>query len=180
MDGRYSLLHMRLRRSARGFVLRRGPEEEATSSDRRTENKGHTMSVTIFHNPACGASRNTLALIRQSGEKPEVIEYLKTPPSRERLLEIVAIMGVPVRAVVRTSEPIYAELGLDSPARTDDQLIDAMLAHPILINRPIVVSAKGARLCRPFEEVIGLLPSSDFGEFTAENGAKINSDDSAG
>jgi arsenate reductase len=115
------------------------------------------MSVTIYHNPACGTSRNTLAMIRQSGEDPEVIEYLKAPPSRARLIELVKAMGIPVRALLRQKGTPYAELGLADPKWSDDQLIDFMLAHPILINRPIVVTPKGTRLCRPSEAVLDLL-----------------------
>ena len=115
------------------------------------------MSVTIYHNPDCGTSRNTLAVIRQSGEEPEVIEYLKTPPSRARLVELIKAMGIPVRALLREKGTPYAELGLADPKWTDDELIDLMLKHPILINRPIVVTAKGTRLCRPSERVLDLL-----------------------
>jgi arsenate reductase len=115
------------------------------------------MSVTIYHNPACGTSRNTLAMIRQSGETPEVIEYLKTPPDRARLLELIKAMGLSVRALLREKDTPYAELGLADPKWSDDQLIDFMLAHPILINRPIVVTDKGVRLCRPSELVLDLL-----------------------
>jgi arsenate reductase len=107
------------------------------------------MSVTIYHNPACGTSRNTLAMIRQSGEAPEVIEYLKNPPDRIRLLELIEAMGISVRALLREKGTPYAELGLADPKWSDDQLIDFMLAHPILISRPIVVTDKGVRLCRP-------------------------------
>jgi arsenate reductase (glutaredoxin) len=115
------------------------------------------MSVTIYHNPACGTSRNTLAMIRQSGEEPEVIEYLKTPPSRIRLAELIAAMGISVRALLREKGTPYAELGLADPKWSDDQLIDFMLAHPILINRPIVATDKGVLLCRPSEQVLDLL-----------------------
>jgi arsenate reductase len=115
------------------------------------------MTVTIYHNPACGTSRNTLAMIRQSGEEPEVIEYLKNPPTRERLIELIGAMGIPVRALLREKGTPYEELGLADPKWTDEQLIDFMLAHPILINRPIVVTPKGVRLCRPSETVIDLL-----------------------
>ena len=115
--------------------------------------------ITIFHNPACGTSRNTLALIRNSGVEPEVIEYLKTPPSRELLADLIRRMGVPVRDVLRQKGTPYAELGLDDPSLTDDQLLDAMMAHPILINRPIVVTPLGVKLCRPSETVLCLLPS---------------------
>jgi arsenate reductase (glutaredoxin) len=115
------------------------------------------MSVTIYHNPACGTSRNTLAMIRQGGEEPEVIEYLKTPPSRARLAELIAAMDISARALLREKGTPYAELGLADPKWSDDQLIDFMLAHPILINRPIVVTPKGVRLCRPWEKVFDLL-----------------------
>jgi arsenate reductase (glutaredoxin) len=115
------------------------------------------MSVTIYHNPACGTSRNTLAMIRQSGEEPEVIEYLKNPPSRARLIELTEAMGIPVRALLREKGTPYMELGLADPKWSDDQLIDFMLAHPILINRPIVVTPKGVKLCRPSEAVLDLL-----------------------
>jgi arsenate reductase (glutaredoxin) len=115
------------------------------------------VTVTIYHNPDCGTSRNTLAMIRQSGEAPEIIEYLKNPPDRARLLELIAAMAIPVRALLREKGTPYAELGLADPKWSDDQLIDFMLAHPILINRPIVVTPKGARLCRPSERVLDLL-----------------------
>ena len=128
------------------------------------------MSVTIFHNPACGTSRNTLALIRHAGIEPVVIEYLKTPPSKERLRELVASMGISVRELMRQKGTPYAELGLDDPTLSDEQLLDAMLAHPILINRPIVVSDLGAKLCRPSEEVLELLPVSKLAPFTKEDG----------
>ncbi|TIO49359.1 MAG: arsenate reductase (glutaredoxin), partial [Mesorhizobium sp.] len=109
------------------------------------------MTVTIYHNPACGTSRNTLSMIRASGEEPMVIEYLKAPPSRERLLELIAAMGIPPRDLLREKGTPYAELGLADPKWSDDELIDFMLAHPILINRPIVETPKGTRLCRPSE-----------------------------
>ena len=115
------------------------------------------MNVTIYHNPACGTSRNTLAMIRKSGWEPEVIEYLKNPPSRVRLVELIRAMGIPVRALLREKGTPYAELGLADPKLSDDQLIDFMLAHPILINRPIVVTPKGVKLCRPSEAVLDLL-----------------------
>jgi arsenate reductase (glutaredoxin) len=122
------------------------------------------MSVTIYHNPACGTSRNTLAMIRQSGEQLEVIEYMKNPPDRARLIELIAAMGISVRALLREKGTPYAELGLADPKWSDDQLIDFMLAHPILINRPIVVTPKGTRLCRPSEAVLDLLdnPADSF------------------
>jgi len=115
------------------------------------------MSVTIYHNPSCGTSSNTLAMIRQSGEEPEVIEYLKHPPDRARLLELITAMGISARALLREKGTPYAELGLADPKWSDDELIDFMLAHPILINRPIVVTPKGVRLCRPSELVFDLL-----------------------
>ncbi|WP_315758577.1 MULTISPECIES: arsenate reductase (glutaredoxin) [unclassified Bradyrhizobium] len=131
------------------------------------------MPVTIFHNPACGTSRNTLAMIRASGEEPEVIEYLKSPPSREQLIALINAMGVKVRDVLREKGTPYAELGLGDPKWTDDQLIEAMLAHPILINRPIVVTSKGARLCRPSELVLDLL-DHPVSSFTKEDGEVVS------
>lgn len=116
------------------------------------------MSITIYHNPACGTSRNTLAAICQRGEEPEVVEYLKTPFSREQLVELIAAMGIPVRDLLRKKGTPYDELGLNDAKWTDDQLIDFMIAHPILINRPIVVTPKGVRLCRPSEVVLEILP----------------------
>lgn len=113
---------------------------------------------TIYHNPSCGTSRNVLAQIRDAGIEPEVIEYLKTPPSRERLIELIRSMGIETRALLRQKGTPYGELGLEDPKWTDDQLIDFMMAHPILINRPIVVSPQGIRLCRPSETVLELLP----------------------
>ena len=130
------------------------------------------MSVTIYHNPACGTSRNTLAMIRQSGEEPEVIEYLKTPPDRAKLRELAKAMGIPVRALLREKGTPYAELNLADPKWSDDELIDFMLAHPILINRPIVVTAKGTRLCRPSEMVLDLL-ENPVTSFVKEDGEKV-------
>jgi arsenate reductase len=127
------------------------------------------MTVTIYHNPDCGTSRNTLAMIRQSGEEPVVIEYLKQPPSRVRLLQLVAAMGISVRALLREKGTPYAELGLGDAKWSDDQLIDAMLAHPILINRPIVETPRGTRLCRPSEAVLDLL-DHPVGSFVKEDG----------
>jgi arsenate reductase len=131
------------------------------------------MSVTIYHNPNCGTSRNTLAMIRQSGIEPTVIEYLKTPPSRERLKELISAMGIPVRALLRKKGTPYKELGLDDPKWTDEQLIDQMLARPILSNRPIVVTPKGVKLCRPSETVLDILPNPDIGRFVKEDGEVI-------
>ena len=135
------------------------------------------MSVTIYHNPACGTSRNTLAMIRQSGETPQVIEYLKNPPSRARLIELIRAMGISVRALLREKGTPYAELGLGDPKWSDDQLLDFVLAHPILINRPIVVTPKGTRLCRPSEAVLDLLkhPASFFVKEDGEVVARVKS-----
>jgi arsenate reductase len=130
------------------------------------------MSVTIYHNPACGTSRNTLAMIRQSGEEPEVIEYLKTPPNRAQLLELIRAMGISLRALLREKGTPYAELGLADPKWSDGELIDFMLAHPILINRPIVVTAKGTKLCRPSETVLDLL-DRPVTSFVKEDGEHI-------
>ena len=132
------------------------------------------MSVTIYHNPDCGTSRNTLAMIRQSGVEPTVIEYLKTPPPRERLKELISPMGIPVRALIREKGTPHKELGLDDPRWTDEQLIEQMLAHPILINRPIVVTPKGVKLCRPSEAVLDLLPNPHIGRFVKEDGEVID------
>ena len=131
------------------------------------------MTITIYHNPACGTSRNTLAMIRQSGEEPEVIEYLKTPPSRARLIELIAAMGIRPRDLLREKGTPYAELGLGDPKWSDDQLIDAMLEHPILINRPVVVTPLGTKLCRPSEAVLDILPNPDIGPFTKEDGEVV-------
>ena len=131
------------------------------------------MTVTIYHNPACGTSRNTLAMIRASGVEPEVIEYVKTPPSRERLVALINAMGGDVRAVIREKGTPYAELGLANFNLSDDALIDAMLQHPILINRPIVVTAKGVKLCRPSELVLAVLDNPNIGTFTKEDGEVV-------
>lgn len=130
------------------------------------------MVITIYHNPACGTSRNTLEMLRQSGEHPQVIEYLRTPPSRERLLELIAAMGISPRELLREKGTPYAELGLDDPALLDEDLVDAMLAHPILINRPIVVTRRGAALCRPSEKVLALL-DHPVASFTKEDGEVV-------
>ena len=128
------------------------------------------MTVTIYHNPDCGTSRNTLAMIRQSGEDPVIIEYLKTPPTRAQLQELIAAMGISVRALLREKGTPYAELGLADPKWTADELLDFMMAYPILINRPIVVTPKGVRLCRPSEAVLDILPNPDIGRFVKEDG----------
>ncbi len=130
------------------------------------------MDVTIYHNPACGTSRNTLALIRNAGVEPQVIAYLETPPSRAVLRELIGRMGIPVRALLREKGTPFHELGLGDPAFSDDALLDAMLAHPILINRPIVVSPRGVRLCRPSEAVLDLLPPQR-GAFAKEDGEPV-------
>ena len=129
--------------------------------------------ITIYHNPQCGTSRNTLALIRNSGEEPEVIEYLQTLPSRETLVQLIADMGIPVRELIRQKGTPYVELKLDDPTLSDGQLLDAMLAHPILINRPIVVTPMGTRLCRPSEAVLDILPAPQLGVFTKEDGELV-------
>lgn len=130
------------------------------------------MDVIIYHNPDCGTSRNTLAMIRNAGVEPHVIEYLKTPPSRGLLRQLIARMGISARALLREKGTPYAELGLADPALTDDQLLDAMMAHPILINRPVVVCPKGVKLCRPSEEVLDLLPPQQ-GGFIKEDGERV-------
>ena len=126
--------------------------------------------VTIYHNPSCGTSRNVLGLIRNAGIEPRVVEYLKTPPRREELADLIRRMGVPVRAVIRQKGTPYQELGLDDPALSDAELLDAMAAHPILINRPIVVTPLGAKLCRPSETVLGILPQEQRAAFSKEDG----------
>ncbi|WGS21574.1 MULTISPECIES: arsenate reductase (glutaredoxin) [unclassified Bradyrhizobium] len=133
------------------------------------------MDVIIYHNPNCGTSRNTLAMIRHAGIEPHVIEYLKTPPARALLQQLVARMGLSVRDLLREKGTPYAELGLSNPALTDDDLLDAMMAHPILINRPIVVTPNGVRLCRPSEMVLDLLPPQR-GEFVNEDGERVKLD----
>lgn len=130
-------------------------------------------TVTIYHNPACGTSRNTLGLIRNSGEEPQVIEYLQTPPSRDELVALIHRMGSPVRDLLRKKGTPYADLGLDDMALSDDQLIDAMMAHPILINRPIVVTPLGVKLCRPSEVVLDILSQPQKGAFTKEDGEQV-------
>ena len=130
-------------------------------------------NITIYHNPKCGTSRNVLALIRNTGTEPEVIDYLKTPPRREKLVELIAQMAVPVRDMMRRKEMLYDELALDNPALGDDALIDAMLAHPILINRPIVATTLGTRLCRPSEAVLDILPMPQQAAFAKEDGEPV-------
>ncbi len=130
------------------------------------------MTITIYHNPACGTSRNTLAMIRASGQEPQVIEYLKIPPGRAKLVELLAAMGISARALLREKGTPFAELGLGDAKWSDDELIDFMVAHPILMNRPIVVSPKGARLCRPSELVLDLL-DAPLASFTKEDGSRI-------
>ncbi|KAA6119866.1 arsenate reductase (glutaredoxin) [Cupriavidus cauae] len=130
-------------------------------------------TVTIYHNPACGTSRNTLAMIRNAGIEPTVIEYLKTPPTRGELEGMIRQAGLRVREAIREKGTPYAELGLDDPSLTDDQLLDAMMAHPILINRPFVVTALGVRLCRPSEVVLDILPAPQQGPFAKEDGELV-------
>lgn len=131
------------------------------------------MTITIYHNPACGTSRNTLAMIRQSGEEPVVVEYLKDTPTRERLVELIKAMGITARELLRQKGTPYDALGLADPNWTEDELIGFMLEHPILINRPIVVTPKGVRLCRPSEAVLDILPNPDIGDFTKEDGEVV-------
>ena len=131
------------------------------------------MTVTIYHNPDCGTSRNTLALIRNSGIEPTIIDYLKTPPERTALVDLIAKSGLNVREVVRQKEKIYTALQLDTPGTTDDQLVDAMLAYPILINRPLVVVDGQVRLCRPSEVVLEILSAPQQGAFTKEDGERV-------
>ncbi|MGI3087690.1 glutaredoxin-dependent arsenate reductase [Yersinia pseudotuberculosis] len=130
-------------------------------------------NVTIYHNPACGTSRNTLELIRNSGTEPTVILYLETPPSREVLVKLIADMGITVRALLRKNVEPYEQLGLAEETFSDDQLVDFMLQHPILINRPIVVTPLGTRLCRPSEAVLEILPDAQRGSFTKEDGERV-------
>lgn len=131
------------------------------------------MSVTIYHNPACGTSRNTLALIRATGTDPQVVHYLDTPPSREELVSLIHRMGISPRDLLRQKGTPYADLALDDPALTDDQLVDAMIAHPILINRPIVVAPKGVKLCRPSEAVRSILDQPLEADFVKEDGEVV-------
>ena len=132
-----------------------------------------STDIVIYHNPECGTSRNTLAMIRNAGIEPHVVEYLKTPPSRALLESLIARAGIAPRALLREKGTPFAELGLDDPALTDDQLIDAMMAHPILINRPLVVSPLGVKLCRPSEEVLDLIPAVQRGAFVKEDGEQV-------
>ncbi len=131
------------------------------------------MDITIYHNPRCGTSRNTLALIRNTGLEPTVIEYLASPPTREALKAMIGQAGISVREAVRSKEAVFAELGLDAPGVSDDALLDAMVAHPILINRPFVITPAGARLCRPSEAVLDILPLPQQGAFTKEDGEAV-------
>lgn len=132
-----------------------------------------SVDIIIYHNPDCGTSRNALAMIRNAGIEPHVIEYLKTPPNRPRLVSLIARMGIAPRELLREKGTPYGELGLGDPNLSDDQLVDAMIEHPILINRPIVVSPLGVKLCRPSEAVLDLLPHAQRGAFTKEDGEKV-------
>ncbi|MCP2233462.1 MULTISPECIES: glutaredoxin-dependent arsenate reductase [Erwinia] len=129
--------------------------------------------VTIYHNPDCGTSRNTLEMIRNSGTEPTVILYLETPPTRAELVKLIADMGISVRDLLRKNTEPYQQLDLENAAFTDDELISAILAHPILMNRPVVVTALGTRLCRPSEKVLDILPAAQRGEFSKEDGEKV-------
>ena len=159
---------------------RTGPEKPPAGNRRggrrnpRTQDGSLKVTIIIYHNPACGTSRNTLAMIRQSGEEPVVIEYLKEPPTRERLVELLKAMGISARELLRQKGTPYEALGLADPKWTDDELIGFMLEHPILINRPIVVTPKGVRLCRPSEVVLDILPNPDIGDFTKEDGEVVS------
>ena len=130
-------------------------------------------NITIYHNPACGTSRNTLEMIRNSGNEPTIIYYLETPPSRDELVKLITDMGIAVRALLRKNVEPYEQLGLSDDRFTDEQLIEFMLQHPILINRPVVVTPRGTRLCRPSELVLDILPDPQQGEFTKEDGEKV-------
>lgn len=130
-------------------------------------------AVTIYHNPACGTSRNTLGLIRNAGIEPTIIEYLKTPPDRATLIDLIGRMGIAVRDLLRRNGTPYDALGLDDPRWRDDQLVDLMLEHPILINRPIVVTPLGVKLCRPSQRVLDILPAPQRGAFTKEDGERV-------
>ena len=132
-----------------------------------------TVDIVIYHNPACGTSRNTLAMIRNAGIEPHVVEYLKTPPSHALLVELVDRAGITLRDLLREKGTPYAELGLGDPSLTDDALLDAMIAHPVLINRPLVVSPLGVRLCRPSEAVLDLLPEPQRAAFAKEDGEQV-------
>ena len=134
------------------------------------------VDVVVYHNPDCGTSRNTLAMIRHAGVEPHVVEYLKTPPTRALLLQLIARAGLAPRDLLREKGTPFAELGLGDPALTDEQLVDAMMAHPILINRPLVVTPVGVRLCRPSEQVLDLLPRAQHGAFTKEDGERVLDD----
>ena len=136
----------------------------------------HPVDVVVYHNPACGTSRNTLGLIRNAGIEPHVVEYLKTPPTRELLVQLIARAGITPRELLREKGTPYAELGLGDTALSDDALLDAMMAHPILINRPLVVSPLGVKLCRPSEAVLELLPSAQQGAFAKEDGQLVVDD----
>jgi len=131
------------------------------------------MTITIYHNPRCGTSRNTLAMIRQSGEEPEIVEYLDAPPSRETLVQLLSRMGLSARELLREKSAPYAELDLGNPKWTQDELIDFMVRHPILTNRPIVVTPLGVKLCRPSETVLDILPNPNIGTFTKEDGEVV-------
>jgi arsenate reductase len=131
------------------------------------------MVITIYHNSACGTSRNTLALIRNAGVEPEVIDYLSNPPSRQALAAMIAQAGLSVRAAMRAKEALFSELGLDDPARSEEALLDAILAHPVLLNRPFVITPAGARLCRPSEVVLEILPLPQQGPFAKEDGERV-------
>jgi arsenate reductase len=166
-----SILDPAGRPSTTGLGAAKVPAEKRQPSAVHQEGE---MPVTIYHNPKCGTSRNTLAMIRASGVEPTVIEYLQTPPDKATIKRLIEAMGIAPRELLRRKGTPYDELGLDDPALTDEQIIDAMLAHPILINRPIVVTSRGARLCRPSEAVLEILENPDIGTFTKEDGETVS------
>src|SRR5476649_1128885 len=153
--------------------LYRGDHHQSVAGTGQCKRERAMSNVTIYHNPACGTSRNTLSLIRNSGVEPDIIFYLDTPPDREQLKKLIADMGITVRALLRKNVEPYAQLGLEEDKWTDDRLVDFMLAHPILINRPIVVTPLGTRLCRPSEVVLDILPDAQQGPFLKEDGEVV-------
>ena len=165
----------RFRTTGRKASMRAGQAKPAKKRRGGNNREGGetTLAVTIYHNPDCGTSRNTLAMILQSGEEPIIIEYLKTPPTRERLLQLIGAMGISVRDLLREKGTPYGELDLGNPKWTDDELINFMLTRPILINRPVVETPKGTRLCRPSETVLEILPNPDIGYFQKEDGQVV-------
>ena len=165
-----------LDRASLATRLREIGQSAGATPQRPDAAQGQGMDVVIYHNPDCGTSRNTLGLIRNAGVEPHVVEYLKSPPSREMLVQLIARMGISARDLLREKGTPYADLGLGDPALTEDQLLDSMMAHPVLINRPLVISPKGVRLCRPSEMVLDLLPPQK-GAFSKEDGQAVTGAD---